>query len=69
MFGNYWPIASGPVPKRNRPDLRPRPRGAILFADVGATGWGRKRTLPNYKGNRSEKNFEHLHNRFTEEEV
>ena len=50
----------------NRPDITPRNQG-VLFHNTGATGWGRRRELGDYKGNRSEQNFEHLHNQFTEE--
>ena len=50
----------------NRPDIRPRDEG-VLFHETGSTGWGRRRNHGDYKGNRSEQNFEHLHNLFTEE--
>ena len=38
-----------------------------MFGYVGSTGWHRRRDLGGHKGNRSEQNFEHLHNLFTEE--
>jgi hypothetical protein len=42
---------------KNRPPIKPRKAG-ILFHDTGSTGWGRIRKLGDYKGSRSEKNFE-----------
>jgi hypothetical protein len=50
----------------NRPDIRPRNQG-VLFHNTGPTGWWRIRNLGDYKQGRSEHNFEHLHNLFTEE--
>jgi hypothetical protein len=54
------------VRAQNRPDIRLRDEG-VLFHNTGSTGWRRRRELGDYKGNRSEQNFEHLHNLFTEE--
>jgi hypothetical protein len=54
------------VRAQNRPDLIRRDEG-VLFHNTGSTGWRRRRELGDYKGNRSEQNFEHLHNLFTEE--
>jgi len=51
-------------PRANRPDMRPRVPGNILFHDAGPTGWGRIRRLGDYKGTRSEANFAHLHDKF-----
>jgi hypothetical protein len=48
----------------NRPAMKPRQPGEILFADAGQTGWGRIRNLGDYKGTKSESNFAHLHNQF-----
>ena len=54
--------------QKNRPDLEDkRPKG-VLFSMEGSTGWGRKRDLGNYKEGKSEKDFSHLHAKFTEEE-
>jgi hypothetical protein len=47
----------------NRPDIRPRGEG-VLFHDTGATGWGRRRDLGDYKGNKKEGDFLHLHEKF-----
>ena len=53
--------------KANRPDLEDkRPKG-VLFSTEGATGWGRKRDLGNYKEGKSEKDFRHLHSKFWSE--
>jgi hypothetical protein len=54
--------------KGNRPDtVDDRPTG-VLFATEGSTGWGPRRELGDYKGWRSEKDFHHLHSKFTEED-
>ena len=58
-----------PAEKTNRPDMEPRRKGEVLFHDAGPTGWGRIRRLGDYKGNRSEEDFRHLHDQFTEEET
>jgi hypothetical protein len=47
----------------NRPDIRPRDEG-VLFHDTGPTWWGRKRNLGDYKGNKKEGDFSHLHEKF-----
>jgi hypothetical protein len=52
----------------NRPDIRPRDEG-VLFHNTGATGWGRRRDIRNHKGHRTEADFSHLHDKFTEEEA
>jgi hypothetical protein len=36
----------------------------VLFHHTGATGWGRKRNLGDYKGNKREGDFSHLHAKF-----
>jgi hypothetical protein len=57
-------IEKRPVIKgTNRPDLVSRPLGS-LFHDTGSTGWGRKRALGDYKGDKTEKNFDHLNDKF-----
>jgi hypothetical protein len=50
----------------NRPDLIRRDEG-VLFHATGSSGWRRRRNHGGYKAGRSEHNFEHLHNLFTEE--
>jgi hypothetical protein len=47
----------------NQPDIRPRNQG-VLFHNTGATGWGRRRELGDYKGNKKEGDFSHLHEKF-----
>jgi hypothetical protein len=47
----------------NRPDIRPRDEG-VLFHNTGATGWNRRRDLGDYKGNKKEGDFSHLHEKF-----
>jgi hypothetical protein len=58
----------GAVRTANRPDIRPRDEG-VLFHDTAPTWWGRKRNLGDYKGNKKERDFGHLHDKFTEEEA
>jgi hypothetical protein len=54
---------------KNRPELvDKRPRWA-LFTTAGQTGWRRRRDIRNHKGHRTEADFSHLHDKFTEEEV
>jgi hypothetical protein len=48
----------------NRPDSRDDIPQGVLFSEVGQTGWGRRRDLGDYKGNKSEKNFDHLNEKF-----
>ena len=49
---------------KQRPELvDKRPQG-VLFSTAGQTGWRRRRHLGNYKGNKSEKNFDHLNEKF-----
>ena len=53
----------------NRPefvDKRPR---RVLFSTAGQTGWRRRRDIRNHKGHRTEGDFSHLHDKFTEEEA
>jgi hypothetical protein len=56
------------VRAQNRPDLIRRDEG-VLFHNTGPTGWGRRRDHGDYKGAKSEKDFRHLHDKFTEEEA
>jgi hypothetical protein len=65
--------SSAPDPRRgrprsaNRPDIRDdRPKG-VLFSTQGSTGWGRVRNLGDYKGNKKEGDFSHLHDKFWSE--
>jgi hypothetical protein len=55
--------------RENRPDIKDdRPKG-VLFSTEGSTGWHRRRDLGDYKGNKKEGDFSHLHDKFTEEEA
>jgi hypothetical protein len=47
-------------------DSRPR---RVMFSYVGSTGWRRRRDIRDHKGHRTEADFSHLHDRFTEEEA
>jgi hypothetical protein len=52
------------VRAQNRPDIRDdRPKG-VLFSTEGSTGWRRRRDLGDYKGNKKEGDFSHLHEKF-----
>jgi hypothetical protein len=52
----------------NRPDIRDdRPKG-VLFSTEGSTWWGRIRQLGDYKGNKKEGDFSHLHDKFADPE-
>ena len=54
---------------KNRPErVDKRPQG-VLFSTAGQTGWRRRRDLRGYKGNKTEGDFSHLHDKFTEEEA
>lgn len=58
------PPRAVPLNSENRPDNEMHiPRG-VLFAETGSTGWGRIRRLGNYKGNKKEGDFSHLHEKF-----
>jgi hypothetical protein len=49
---------------KNRPEsVDKRPRWA-LFSTQGSTGWRRRRDLRGYKGNKTEGDFSHLHDKF-----
>jgi hypothetical protein len=49
---------------KNRPEsVDKRPRWA-LFSTQGSTGWRRRRDISAHKGSRSEKNFDHLNEKF-----
>jgi hypothetical protein len=66
-----WSSRPDPRPRRprmaNRPEIRDdRPQG-ILFSAVGSTWWGRIRRLGDYKGNKKEGDFSHLHDKFWSE--
>ena len=52
---------------KNRPERVDKIPRQVMFSTQGSTGWRRRRDLGGHKGNRSEQNFEHLHNLFTEE--
>jgi hypothetical protein len=36
----------------------------VLFSTAGQTGWRRRRDIRNHKGSKSEKNFDHLNEKF-----
>jgi hypothetical protein len=50
--------------EKNRPELVDKRPGWALFSSAGQTGWHRRRDLGNYKGNKSETNFNHLNHKF-----
>ena len=53
---------------KQRPELvDKRPQG-VLFSTAGQTGWRRRRDLGNYKGNKKEGDFSHLHDKFADPE-
>jgi hypothetical protein len=65
--------SSGPEPRRGRPRTanRPelvdkRPQG-VLFSTEGSTWWNRVRNIKGHKGQKSEKNFNHLNDKFWSE--
>jgi hypothetical protein len=49
------------------PDIRDDRLKGVLFSRVGSTGWGRRRDLGDYKGNKKEGDFSHLHGKFSGE--
>jgi hypothetical protein len=51
------------VRAQNRPDIRRRDEG-VLFHNTGSSGWNRRRDLGDYKGNKKECDFSHLHEKF-----
>jgi hypothetical protein len=55
---------------KQRPELvDKRPQG-VLFSKVGSTWWRRRRDISTHKGNnKSEKDFSHLHDKYTVEEA
>ena len=50
--------------KKNRPDMRDLIPKAVMFHEAGSTGWRRRRNLGDYKGNKKEGDFSHLHEKF-----
>jgi hypothetical protein len=56
------------VRAQNRPDIRDDIPQGVLFSKVGQTGWGRRRDLGDYKGNKKEGDFSHLHDKFANPE-
>jgi hypothetical protein len=54
---------------KQRPELVDKWPRRALFSTAGQTGWRRRRDLGNYKGNKTEGDFSHLHDKFTEEEA
>ena len=52
---------------KQRPELvDKRPQG-VLFSTAGQTGWRRRRDISTHKGNKSEKSFDHLNDKFWSE--
>ena len=54
---------------QNRPDFVDKLPRRVLFSTAGQTGWRRRRNLGDYKGDKKEGDFSHLHDKFTEEEA
>jgi hypothetical protein len=51
----------------NRPELvDKRPKG-VLFSTEGPTWWNRVRNIKGHKGNKTEGDFSHLHDKFWSE--
>ena len=50
--------------KKNRPDMRDLIPRSVMFHETGSTGWRRRRNLGDYKGNKKEGDFSHLHEKF-----
>jgi hypothetical protein len=53
---------------KQRPELVDRRPQGVLFSTAGQTGWRRRRDLGNYKGNKKEGDFSHLHDKFADQE-
>jgi hypothetical protein len=53
--------------KKNRPEFVDKIPRRVLFSTAGQTGWRRRRDIRNHKGHRTEGDFSHLHDKFTEE--
>jgi hypothetical protein len=50
--------------KKNRPDMRDLIPKGVMFHKTGSTWWRRRRNLGDYKGNKKEGDFSHLHDKF-----
>lgn len=51
---------------KQRPDLEDKRPKDALFSSAGQTGWRRRRDLGDYKGNKKEGDFSHLHGKFAD---
>jgi hypothetical protein len=49
---------------KQRPERVDRRPQGVLFSTAGQTGWRRRRDIRNHKGSKSEKNFDHLNEKF-----
>ena len=57
-------VQDGRRKSKNRPEsVDKRPRWA-LFSTQGSTGWRRRRDISTHKGNKTEGDFSHLHDKF-----
>ena len=54
---------------KNRPEYVDKIPRQVMFSTQGSTGWRRRRDIRNHKGHRTEADFSHLHDKFTEEEA
>jgi hypothetical protein len=57
------------IKSKNRPDMSMQIPKGVMFHETGSTGWGRIRRLGDYRGNKKEGDFSHLHDKFTGEEA
>jgi hypothetical protein len=55
--------------RKNRPSGQDGGSKWVPFGTEGSSGWGRIRRLGNYKGKKKERDFSHLHEKFTEAEA
>jgi hypothetical protein len=53
---------------KQRPELVDRRPRRLLFSTAGQTGWRRRRNLGDYKGDKKEGGFSHLHDKFADPE-
>jgi hypothetical protein len=54
---------------KNRPEHVDKIPRQVMFSTQGSTGWRRRRDISTHKGNRKERDFSHLHDKFTEEQA
>ena len=53
---------------KQRPELVDKRPQRVFFSTVGSTWWRRRRNLGDYKGNKKEGDFSHLHDKFADPE-